>query len=381
MSITSFGIEAVERGWVPDLLTRVAIRRLCRQRLREVQRPGNDHRQRDEAFAQSQRKAPIALVPDRANEQHYELPPEFFAQVLGPHRKYSCCYWQDPHTTLEAAEATALRITCERAELNNGMRILELGCGWGSLSLFMAEQYPDSTIIAVSNSAPQRRYIESLAKTRGLRNLHVVTADMNTFDPSASSSDFANSSGNLGPFDRVVSVEMFEHMRNYEQLLARIASWLRPDGKLFVHVFCHRSTAYVFDEEGDSNWMGRYFFSGGIMPSANLLSCFTSHLTVAKHWSWNGSHYQRTAEAWLANLDANRLEVMSIFRATYGGKDSWRWLQRWRMFFLAVAELFAYSSGNEWHVGHYLLQRSSERSLRVSTHPSQSSMTPCGDNY
>lgn len=347
MSLLSFGLDAVERGLVPDVVTRVAIRRLCKQRMRDSNR-GNDKADVDsresQAFVESMRDGPIALVPGKANEQHYELPPEFFAAVLGPRCKYSCCFWATETTTLAEAEVEALRITCERADLADGQQILELGCGWGSLSLWMAERYRSSHITAVSNSAPQRHFVESEAASRGLGNLSVITADMNEFTTEPHR------------FDRVVSVEMFEHMRNYERLLERIASWLRSDGKLFVHHFCHRTLAYPYETDGAANWMGRYFFTGGLMPSDNMLREFDRHMTVVKQWRWEGRHYQRTSEAWLANFDARRREVLPILEAAYGRDEARRWFHRWRLFFLAVAELFGYANGTEWFVSHSLLQ-------------------------
>jgi cyclopropane-fatty-acyl-phospholipid synthase len=279
-----------------------------------------------------------------ANQQHYELPPEFFAAILGPRRKYSCCYFTSDNSTLAEAEEEALAATCQRAELADGQEILELGCGWGSLSLWMAERYPHSRITAVSNSTPQRHFIEAVALSRGFGNLCVIAADMNDFSPGKQT------------FDRVVSVEMFEHMRNYDRLLGRIASWLRPRAKLFIHIFCHRSLSYPFEMDGAANWMGRHFFTGGIMPSADLLKQFDRSLNVTRQYSWNGQHYQRTAEAWLANLDARREEALGILAAVHGASESHRWLNRWRMFFLAVSELFGYAGGDEWHVAHYLME-------------------------
>lgn len=347
MSLMSLGIDAVERGLVPDAITRAAIRRLCGQRLRESPHGSNhaeEHSPEYRTFVESMRRGPIAPVPEKANEQHYELPPEFFAAVLGPHRKYSCCFWPTASSTLSEAEAESLRITCDRAELVDGQQILELGCGWGSLSLWMAERYRNSRITAVSNSTPQRRFIEGEAASRGLANLSVITADMNEF------------TAEPHRFDRVVSVEMFEHMRNYERLLERIASWLRSDGKLFVHHFCHRTLAYPYETDGDANWMGRYFFTGGLMPSENMLSHFDRHMTVVEQWRWEGTHYQRTSDAWLANLDDQRHTVLPILAASYGRDEARRWFHRWRLFFLAVSELFGYGNGSEWFVSHSLLQ-------------------------
>lgn len=346
MSLLSFSLDAVERGLVPDAITRAAIRRLCEQRLRDCDR-GNEvaNSRAFQIFVESMRAGSIAPVPEKANEQHYELPPEFFAAVLGPHRKYSSCFWPTADTSLAEAEAASLGMTCERADLIDGQDVLELGCGWGSLSLWMAERFPKSRITAVSNSAPQRRFIESQAISRGLTNLSVITADMNQFAAEPSQ------------FDRVVSVEMFEHMRNYERLLERIASWLRSDGKLFVHHFCHRRFAYPFETDGDANWMGRYFFTGGLMPSEEMLQQFRRHMTVVRQWRWDGTHYQRTSEAWLANLDAHRRDVLPILESTYGPDAARRWFHRWRLFFLAVAELFGYARGTEWFVSHSLLHR------------------------
>lgn len=336
MTLLSLAIEGVEQGWVPDFAVRSAIRRLCAARLRETAGDSITH------FAEQLRSSPIALATDKANEQHYEVPAEFFTQVLGRHRKYSCCYWLPGVESLDEAEAAALRETCSRAEIVDGMEILELGCGWGSLSLWMAEHCPRSRITAVSNSASQRQFIETEAARRGLGNLQIITADMNSFDID-------------GPFDRVVSIEMFEHMRNYERLLERIAGWLKPEGKLFVHVFCHRKHAYPFESEGEANWMGRYFFTGGIMPSQDLLGRFDRDLQISQQWLWSGGHYQKTAEAWLAHLDARKSEVMPVLEATYGPTEARRWFQRWRLFFLAVAELFGYRGGSEWFVAQYLL--------------------------
>lgn len=345
MSFIQFGIDLVERGWVPDFLTRPAIRRLCAERVRLVERWDCTRRQEElERFIELMRSGPVAPLPEKANEQHYELPPEFFAKVLGPHRKYSCCDWEENVRNLEQAEERALRITCERAQLRDGQNVLELGCGWGSLSLWIAARYPHSRVTAVSNSSLQKSAIEQLAAARGIDNLQVVTADMNDFRPS-------------GLFDRILSVEMFEHMRNHAELLRRISTWLNPEGLLFLHFFCHKDSPYVFETSGDADWMGKYFFTGGIMPSRDLPSRFQDHLLLVRQWNWNGEHYRKTSDAWLANLDARRSEILPILAQVYGPREARRWFVRWRLFFLAVSELFGYRQGNEWWVTHVLFQQ------------------------
>ena len=334
-------IELVENGRIPDLLTRAGIRLLLLQRLREQAQEGPDQEwQAMMTFVEEMRQSPIALHTQEANEQHYELPPRFFELVLGPHLKYSCCHFPDGVAELEHAEASMLALTCERAQLQDGQQILELGCGWGSLSLWMAKHYPNSSILAVSNSQPQREFIESSAQELGLTNLSVQTCDMNDFTTEQH-------------FDRVVSVEMFEHMRNWQSLLERISNWLQPEGKLFIHIFSHRRYAYAFSSEGDSNWMGRYFFTGGIMPSNDLLLYFQKDLLLEQHWVLSGVHYQRTADAWLQMMDSQKGEILQTFRETYG-KDADVWFQRWRMFFLATSEVWGFRGGNEWLISHYL---------------------------
>lgn len=338
-------IDLIERGCLIDPAVRFGMRRLLKGRLRKEE--AGPIQQRDERvrrFIESCRTGPVAWQTDKANEQHYEVPAAFFKTVLGRHLKYSSCYWAPNCQTLDEAEAAALAITCERAELQDGQRILELGCGWGSLSLWMAEHYPRSRVISVSNSESQRAFIEWTARERRLSNLSVVTADMNDFTTD-------------GVFDRVVSVEMFEHMRNYQELLRRISGWLLPGGKLFVHIFCHRRTPYAFETDGAANWMGRYFFSGGTMPSADLFSHFQDDLQLTDSWRWNGRHYGLTSNAWLSKLDAARNQLLPVFESTYGDADADRWINRWRMFFTACAELFNYRNGTEWFVSHYLMQK------------------------
>ena len=344
--LTSLAISAMEKGFAADGLIRLGIRRLLARRLAEAD-PGPElpRAAAIDAFAAEMREGPVAPVPEKANEQHYEVPPEFFEKVLGPARKYSSCYWPEGTASLVEAEIAALETTARLAEIEDGMSILELGCGWGSLSLFLAGRFPGCRITAVSNSGEQRRTMERTCAVRGITNLRVITADMNDFDIEER-------------FDRVVSLEMFEHMRNWEELLGRVARWLTADGKLFIHIFCHREFAYPFLTEGASNWMGKYFFTGGIMPSADLIDRFDRDLVVTDRWTWNGRHYAKTCEAWLENMDRHREEILAFFRECYGPAAA-TWFRRWRVFFLACAELFAYGEGEEWMVAHYLLGRRS----------------------
>ena len=341
MSVT---INLMERGLLPDSVVRRGIRLLLQRRLRDESSGDTEvERERQREFFATLRKSPLAVETGAANEQHYELPPAFFSQVLGPRRKYSSCLYPDGVTTLAGAEEAMLDLTCRRAGLEDGMDILELGCGWGSLTLWMAEKYPAARIMAVSNSASQHEFIESVCREKGLGNVLIVTADMNYFSTDSC-------------FDRVISVEMFEHMRNYAELLRRISGWLKPEGRLFVHIFCHHDLAYFFETEGEGNWMGRYFFTGGLMPADHLLFYFNDHLRVEEHWRVNGRHYQRTCDDWLKLQDARREQIMPILRDSYGDQAE-LWFQRWRVFFMACAELFGYNDGNEWFVGHYLLKK------------------------
>jgi cyclopropane-fatty-acyl-phospholipid synthase len=350
----SFSLRALESGLVPDWLIRRRIRALLAQRLREEDR-GDPQAQQERLsrFIATLRAAPIAIDTRAANEQHYELPTGFFAQVLGAHMKYSSCLypldepraWTAPQALLDDAAAAMLALTTERARIRDGERVLELGCGWGSLSLWLAQRLPRARITGVSNSHSQKAWIDARAAERGLHNLQILTCDMNELELPT------------GEFDRVVSVEMFEHMRNYEALLARVATWMKPQATLFVHIFTHARFAYPFEVRDDSDWMARYFFTGGIMPSHDLLLYFQRDQRLLEHWAVDGRHYQLTSEAWLANMDAARPTLMPILAATYGDGAAQRWWVYWRLFFMSCAELWGYAGGREWQVSHYLFER------------------------
>lgn len=345
---TAVAVNWVEQGLVPDRVIRLGIRRLLKARLAEL-RSGDAAATAalTQAFVDELRAAPLALLPEKANEQHYEVPAAFFGAVLGPHRKYSSCHWgesNDAVQTLGQAEAAALQATCARAGLADGQRVLELGCGWGSLSLWMAERFRASHITALSNSHSQRAYIEAQAAERGLTNLRVITRDINDFDTAER-------------FDRIVSVEMFEHLRNWPQAFARVARWLQPQGRFFMHVFAHREAPYAFVERDASDWMSKHFFSGGMMPSDDLALHCQDDLRLARRWRWDGTHYQRTAEAWLRNMDEQRDMLLPLFEQTYGREEAGVWWMRWRLFFMSVAELFGYGGGQQWWVSHCLFDK------------------------
>jgi cyclopropane-fatty-acyl-phospholipid synthase len=327
-------IALAERGLLPDW----AIRSGMRSFISGIERQKG---MTDAEFARAMAAHAIAEQTDAANAQHYELPPEFFTAFLGPNRKYSCCLYPTGHETLEEAEVFALTQTCLHADLQDGQEILELGCGWGSLSLWMASHYPRARITAVSNSAPQRLYMEGQARARGLTNLTVITADMNGFAPGHA-------------FDRVVSVEMFEHMSNWQPLLARIRMWLKSDGRLFLHIFTH-PTRPVRYEQGDGNWMAQYFFTGGIMPTPGLIRQFPDLFAVEEQWRWSGADYQRTADQWLENFVRNRAVIDPILSRVYGHEAN-IWRNRWRMFLLATSESFGWNKGDVWGIHHYRLR-------------------------
>jgi cyclopropane-fatty-acyl-phospholipid synthase len=344
----SWLIRCCERGWLPDSLIRLGMRTLIRERLHtERAEDGEWCARMHSRLVDELRASPIAIETQAANTQHYELPGAFFRTHLGPRLKYSCGYYPRGAEMLDQAEAAMLELYAERAELTDGQRILDLGCGWGSLSLWLARRFPHAQIVALSNSTGQRAFIEEEIATRGLKNLRVRSGNVVDFDFEA---------GDQG-FDRVLSVEMFEHMKNYGLLLGKISRWLRDDGKLFVHLFAHRTLAYHFEVRDGSDWMSRYFFTGGTMPSAALLLNFQDDLKIRRQWWINGTHYERTANQWLASLDAARDEAMPILVDVYGENEARRWFQRWRMFYMAVAELFGYADGSQWGVGHYLFEK------------------------
>lgn len=336
----------LQRGILPDVMLRLGIRRLLAATL-TVKCAGSveDRQARLMAHIAGLRESPIAIQTRDANEQHYEVPTTFYQKCLGKRLKYSSGLWTEGVNDLDAAEEAMLSLTCQRADLQNAQDVLELGCGWGSLSLWMAEHFPQSRITGVSNSRTQKEYIDGEAQKRGLGNLTILTSDMNDFDPH-------------GTFDRVVSVEMFEHMKNYEMLLERISRWLRDEGRLFVHIFTHREIAYHYEDRGPKDWITRYFFAGGQMPSDDLLLYFQKHLRIEEHWQVSGTHYQKTAEAWLQNMDAHKAAIWPLFEATYGAGETQKWWSYWRIFFLSCAELWGYSNGNEWIVSHYRFRKS-----------------------
>lgn len=335
----------LEKQIVPDFLIRKQIRSLLKSRLNEQRQPDAESLVNQiKALVKELSESPIAVNTRDANEQHYELPTDFFKYALGPHMKYSCGWWESGATTLASSETEMLALTCERAKLKERQNVLELGCGWGSLSLFMAARYPSSSFTVVSNSKTQKLYIDGEALKREIKNLRVITCDINEFSIDEK-------------FDRVVSVEMFEHLRNYKVLLNRISRWLKDDGKLFVHIFTHHKYAYKFEVKDDSDWMSKYFFTGGIMPSNDLLFYFNDDLVNEKQWLVNGVNYAKTSEEWLKSMDAHKKEIIPIMNETYGSDKGMLWFAYWRIFFMACAELWNYNKGEEWMISHYLFHK------------------------
>ena len=335
----------VEKDLIPDFLIRNRIRALLRQRLNDEDKGSPEANKANLLKLISELKAsPIAINTAEANEQHYEVPTEFYQYCLGKHLKYSSGFWKEGVNDINTSEHDMLELTCQRAELQDGQDVMELGCGWGSLSLFMAAKFPKSRFTVVSNSRTQKLYIDEQAKQRGITNLEVITCDINRFSIDKK-------------FDRVVSVEMFEHMRNYQKLMKLVADALKPDGKLFVHIFTHKNLAYKFEVKDETDWMSRYFFTGGIMPSDDLLFYFDDDLVKSQHWIVNGMHYSKTSEAWLGNMDAHKSQIMPLFEKTYGKDQATKWWVYLRIFYMACAELWGYNNGEEWMVSHYLFHK------------------------
>jgi len=333
------------KNLLPDQVVRLGIRRLLAAKLEEERMPDAESQLAKKlAFVSELKASPVAIKTEAANEQHYEVPTAFFEYVLGPRMKYSSCHYSREDQTLAEAEEEMLHLTCQRAGIADGMEILELGCGWGSLTLWMAEKFPNSKITAVSNSSTQREHITARLQAMGRQGVEIITCDMNEFSAP-------------GSYDRVVSVEMFEHMKNYQKLMARVASWLKPGGCLFVHIFTHVEYAYHFEGKDPSDWITRYFFEGGTMPSDDLLLYFQDDLKIENHWRVSGTHYQRTSEDWLANMDANASAITPILEAVYGKHQLDKWRAYWRVFFMSCAELWGYRNGNEWLVSHYLFRK------------------------
>jgi len=338
-------ILLAEKGLLPDAIIRLGIRRLCRQRLVDASNINETLMEQEHAaWIDVLKESPIALVPEKANEQHYEVPPRLFELVLGDRLKYSSGLWPEGVSSLDESEVAMLKLTTDRAGLVDGQDVLELGCGWGSLTLYMAECFPKSKITAVSNSNDQRQFIEARCEERNLKNVEIITADMNDFETAKL-------------FDRVISIEMFEHMRNYEKLLGRVNVWLKNKGKLFVHIFSHQKIAYPFEDNDDADWMAREFFSGGQMPSHRLLMSFPGQMKIEKDWRVSGTHYEKTSLAWLQKMDKNKAEVLELFKKTYGESDANSWFQRWRIFFMSCEVLFGFNRGSEWGVSHYLFEK------------------------
>ena len=345
------------RGVLPDFLLRKGVRRLIKKRVKRQNELSIEARfDYLQKFIKELKEQPIAVETEAANEQHYELPPEFFEEILGRNLKYSCCYWSDDLKTkkllkqndlrerLDQAELEMLKLTAERAEIKNGQNILELGCGWGSLSFYMVKKFPDSRIISISNSKLQIDYINNLAVRNGIENLRAVKADINNFNTEAR-------------FDRIVSVEMFEHMRNYQKLMQKISNFLNDKGKLFVHIFSHQFYPFTYQDSKNTDWMARYFFSGGTMPSQDLLHYFTDDLSLEKQWAVSGKHYQKTLEAWLKMMDQEKEVIYPILEKTYGEADAKKWWNYWRLFFISSAEFFGFDDGDDWFISHYLFQK------------------------
>jgi cyclopropane-fatty-acyl-phospholipid synthase len=336
----------LNKNLIPDFLIRKQIKNLLKQRLKDENKSTQELQHLHftnywKGLAQS----PIAIHTQAANEQHYEVPTEFYQFIMGKRMKYSSGYWKDDNSSFQESEDSMLELYIDRTEFFDGMKLLDLGCGWGSVSLYFAEKFPNSSIVGVSNSRTQKDFIMNSAKARGLKNIQIVTVDMNEFDPG------------IDVFDRIISIEMLEHMKNYEKLFEKLAKSLKNNGKIFIHIFTHKDLAYPFEVKDATDWMSKYFFTGGQMPSDDLLLYFQKDLIIEAHWAVDGTHYSRTSENWLYNMDQHKAEIMPILQNTYGKENALKWWVYWRIFFMSCSELFRYRNGREWFVSHYLFRK------------------------
>ena len=333
----------LSRGLIPDFLLRRGVRSQGKQRLAMMVKGNlsNDY----EKFLKEASSGEIAVHTDDANNQHYEVDSEFFQYCLGKNLKYSSCYWDENTSSLDQAEDNMLELYCKRADVKDGMDILDIGCGWGSLSLFLANKYPNANITGISNSSSQKLFIDKEASKRNLRNLKIITSDINDFKSSKK-------------FDRIISIEMFEHTKNSKKLLDSIDSWLNPKGCFFMHDFAHKNNPYYFDKDQNNAWMAKYFFTGGMMPNHNLFRDLESNLNYQKSWMLSGTHYEKTSNAWLNKMDHNREKILTLFKENSDIKTAKRNFHFWRLFFIACAEIFGYANGSEWCVSHHLFNKS-----------------------
>ena len=332
----------ISRGLIPDFLLRRGVRGQGKQRLRMME--NSDLEKEYKNFLKEASSGEIAVHTDDANNQHYEVNSDFFQYCLGENLKYSCCYWNDDTFSLDDAEDIMLDMYCKRSKIEDGMNILDIGCGWGSLSLYLAKKYPKSKVTGVSNSSSQKMFIDGVAADRNLRNLKIVTKDINYFDTE-------------DKFNRIISIEMFEHTKNSKKLMNSINDWLKPNGMFFMHVFAHKDNPYYFDTSQDNAWMAKYFFTGGMMPNHNLFRDLESNLDYQKSWMLSGTHYEKTSNAWLDKMDLNKQNIIELFKKNNGNAIAKRKFHFWRLFFIACAEIFGYDNGAEWVVSHHLFKK------------------------
>ena len=344
--ITRFLLSLAESGFIPDELIKIAARRISTRRLNE----SNNHDNKD-AIINALSKGVVAEKTHDANEQHYEVPPEFFKQVLGENLKYSCSLFENENS-LDDAEKSMLDLYIERAEIKNGQEVLDLGCGWGSFSLYVAKKFPNVNITSISNSSDQISYIKNEAQKRGLLNIEAIRMDVNNLKLD-------------NQFDRIISIEMFEHLRNYKLILNSLNELLKPDGRLFIHIFCHKKLTYFYELKNNLDWMTKYFFQGGIMPSMDLFKYFEDELIIINQWDINGNNYSKTCKAWLDNHYKNKRKILDIFKKHYDKPKIW--YNRWRIFFLSCQAFFALNKGNEYFVSQFLLRKSDKKATSNKT--------------